>query len=126
MTNLAVLKNYNLAKTLSLTSHMPMSQIQCGVSQMANNLQSLPNLFHMLFRPSLTKVNQEGLPHSNCLPGINANCQSFTNFYPPTTKKKLQCLCTAISETQICYHETPSLQQGIGKSSMLNCITSSR
>ena len=43
---------------------------------MAKNLQSLPNLFYMLFGPSLTKLNQEGLLYSNCLPAINVNSQS--------------------------------------------------
>ena len=36
----------------------------------------------------------------------------------------LHCLCTATSETQFCYYETPSLQQGFGKFSVLICITS--
>ena len=49
--------------------------------------QSLPNLFHMLFGPSLTKLNQERLLLSDCLPAINANCQSFTNFLLTYNKK---------------------------------------
>ena len=60
----------------------------CIFSQMAKNLQSLPNLFHMIFDPSPTKLNQEGLLHSNCLPAINANCQTFTNFLPTYNKEE--------------------------------------
>ena len=44
--------------------------------------------------------------------------------YPLTTKKKLQCLCTVISVTQVCKFETPALQQGFGKSTVLICVTS--
>jgi len=50
LTNLAVLKNYNLSKTKSY--HWP-HPCQChsfnGVSQMAKNLQSLPNLFYIVY-----------------------------------------------------------------------------
>ena len=60
----------------------------CIFSQMAKNLQSLPNLFYMLFGPSLTKLNEEGLLYSNCLPAINANSQTFTNFLLTYNKEK--------------------------------------
>ena len=45
--------------------------------------------------------------------------------YSPKTKTKLHCFCTATSATQVCKFETPTLQQGFGKNSVLNCITSS-
>ena len=94
----------------------------CIFSQMAKNLQSLPNLFYILFGPSLTKMNQEGLFHSNHLPLI---LRVPAISYSPTRKKMLHCLCTATSETQFCYYETPTLKQGFGETIVLNCITSS-
>ena len=86
----------------------------CIFSQMAKNLQSLPNFFYMLFGPSLTKLNQEGLLHSNCLP---ANSQSFTNFL--LTYKKENAPLPLYSDLALRFNFaimlTPSLEQGYGK-----------
>ena len=35
--------------------------------------------------------------------------------------KKLHCLCTVTFVTQVCKFETPTLQQGFDKTTVLNC-----
>ena len=54
-------------------------------SQMAKNFQSLPNLFYTLF---VTKLNEEGLLYCNCLPAMNDNSPSSSDFSLASQERK--------------------------------------